>query len=375
MLTRKELKELASHVMRDKFFISLFLDVDPKNKLKKDEWLLQFKNLARDTTKKMKPEDKKSVKPDIVRIERYLKDRPEGLRRGLALFSSQADDFWRIYHTAMPFTNQMIIDHDPYIKPLAAMVDLYQRYLVIVVRGERARVLIADMGQIEEIKIIINPRPKTDPTRDGSSGDMGEVRARKKKDTSRKQLYRELTNVINSFRRDEGIKRILLGGTESARGRFEEWLPGDLKERVVGDFAVEYNASPTDVLKRCLPLMKEIEYKFERQALDELFSTGGGGAGAVLGLSDVLDAIQQGNVHKLYVMSNMVSPGMVCKVCSALTTERDRPCPFCGGEMRKVNYMLDLAIQKAMDQGARIDMLEKAPRLVKVGGIGALLRY
>jgi len=243
------------------------------------------------------------------------------------------------------------------------------------VRGTRARILLAEMGQIEETSIVINVRPETDPARDGSTGDMGEARLQRQKKEAQKKLYKELRSVIEKMQREEGIKRILLGGTESGRGRFKDSLSDALKEHIVGEFAVEYNASPSEILKICMPIMNGVEYRFERKALDELFNQGGGGDGSVLGLSDVLDALQQGNVRKLYVMSNMTTPGMVCRNCGALTMVRDKPCPYCGGEMRMINYMLDLAIQKAIDQGARIDMLEEAPRLVEAGGIGALLRY
>ena len=372
MLTKKEIKELASHMLKDSLYVSLYLDVDPKNN-PKDKWLLHFKNLAKEATGKLNSKDKASIKPDIERIERFLADRPDGLQRGLAIFSSQAANFWRYYHTAFPFSNQMVIENDPYIKPLAAMNDIYQRYLIIVVRGERGRVLISDMGEIEELPIVINPRPDTDPGRDGKTGDMGEVRARKQKEEAQKKLHKEIKNVIDKVRREEGIDRILLGGTENARGRFREYLPDNMTRRIVGEFSVEYNAHPKEILDVCLPLKKKIEYKFERKALKELFNQGANGS--VYGLSDVLNALQQGNVRKMYVMSNISISGMVCNVCGALTEEHNIPCPYCGGEMRRVNYMLDHAIQKAIDQGARIDMLDEAPELVKAGGIGALLRY
>lgn len=375
MLTRQELRELASYMLQDSLYVSLYLDVDSRNKLKKNEWLLHFKNLSRDALGRIKQEDRARIKPDIARIEKFLADNPEGLQRGLAVFSCQAVNFWRVYHTALQFTNQLVIEHDPYIKPLAAMLDLYQRYLVLVVRGSRARVMFADQGQIEEISIVINPRPDPDKDRDGSSGDMGEVRARKQKEQAQKQLYKGVKTVIEKMQAEEGIKRILVGGTGAQRGRFKDAMPDSIKTRIVGEFAVEYNAAPNEILKVCLPIMKDVEYKFERKALDELFNQGGGGDGSVIGLSDVLDQLQQGNIRKLFVMQNMVASGRACNNCGALTPERERDCPYCGGSMREVHHMLDLAIQKAIDQGARIDMLEDAPRLVKAGGIGALLRY
>jgi len=375
MLTKHELKELASFMLEDTLYVSLYLDVDPKNNPKKDEWFRHFKNISREVMSRVTPDDKARVQPDIDLIEQFLIDKPKGLQRGLAIFSSHTLNFWKVYHTALPFTNQLVIEHDPYIKPAAAMLDQYQRYLVLVVRGSRARILISDLGQIEELSIVINPRPESNKDRDGSWGDLGEVRAQKQKEQAQKQLYKEIRTFIEKMQRDEGIKRVIIGGTESHRRTFFETLPDPLKERVVGEFAVEYNASPKKILKVCTPIMKDAEYRFERIALDELFNQGIGGDGAVIGLSDVLDQLQQGNVLKLYVMQNMTVPGMVCNNCGALTPERERKCPYCEGKMRRVNHMLDLAIQKAIDQDARIDMLEDAPRLVKAGGIGALLRY
>jgi peptide subunit release factor 1 (eRF1) len=375
MLTKLELKELASFMLQDTLYVSLYFNVDPKDNPKKDEWYKYFKKASRDILSRMTEDDKIRVQPDIELIDQFLKDEPVNLQRGLAIFSNHTMDFWKVYHTALPFTNQLVIEHDPYIKPAAAMLDLYQRYLVLLVRGSRARVLIADLGQIEELSIVINPRPEPDKSKDGKWGDFGRIRVEKQKEQAQKQLYKEVRTFIEKMQRVEGIERIIIGGTESRRRTFAETLPDVVKNRIVGEFAVEYNATPKEILKVCTPIMKDAEYRFERKALDELFNQGGGGDGSVIGLSDVLDQLQQGNIRKLYVMQNMVVAGMVCNNCGALTPERERKCPYCDGDMRKVDHMLDLAIQKAIDQDARIDMLEEAPRLVKAGGIGALLRY
>jgi len=374
MITRQELKELAVPAHRGSHFVSLYLNVDPRDNPKSD-WLLHFKSLARDAQSKLKPKEREQVKHDLAGIERFLNDRPKGMRRGLAVFSSQALEYWKVFHTAFPFSNQLVIDRDPYIKPLAAMVDLYQRYLVVVVGGTEARLLLAGMGRIAELTAVSRPGAPADPTRDGRIGDMGAVRAQRHKEHVQKQLFKDLELLVDRTLREEYLKRILLGGTENARGRFRESLAPAMREKVVAEFAVEHGANSAQVLERCLPLMKEVEFKFERKALAELFDQTGAREGSVLGLSDVLTALQQGNVRKLYVMSNMAAPGMACNRCGALTPERDKPCPYCESEMTQVNYMLDLAIQKAMEQGAGIDMIDNSPELTKAGGIGAQLRY
>ncbi len=372
MFTRKDLKNLAALMLQDDFYVSLFLNVEPKDN-PKDKWLLHFKNLVKETHKNVTPEVKSRIKSDLEKIERYLSDRPAGMKRGLAIISCQAKNFWRVYHTAIPFSNQLIVEHDPYVKPLMSMIDLYQRYMITIVGGRRARFLLAGLGQVQEISAI-DKRPKdSDPSRDGSTGDMGSNRADKQRDEIQRQLYKEVKAKLKKLTKEENIERILLGGTDVNRGKFKDLLSPKMAEDIVGEFTVETGAGDAEILQRALPIMKDTEYRFERKALDELFDMGG--SGSVLGLSDVLTALQQGNVRKLFVMSDTVTPGKVCNQCGALTPERDRSCPYCNGEMKRVNHMLDLAIQKAIEQDARIDMLEEAPRLVKAGGIGAKLRY
>lgn len=371
MITRQELKELALHKIENAFFISLYLNVDPAN-IQKDGWLLHFKNMSRDALNKLKSRDKTRVQKDMELIEGYLADRPEGMKRGLVIFSCAEKPFWREYHSQLPFTNQLIVDHNIFLKPLAVLTDLYQRYLVAVVGKTTARILLTSIGEIEELTNIITEMSEPDTAKDGRIGDMAELRAERQRDKIKRIVHRDAMKVVESILAEEKIKRILVGGTDRNRAHFKEIMPQPLREKVVGEFAVDKRANNREILEKLMPVMHEIEYNFERKALDELFNQS---TGTVLGLSDVLTALQQGNVHKMYVLSSVTTPGMVCKRCGALTPERDRNCPYCASEMKRVPYMLDLAIQKAMDQGARVDMLDEAPRLDVAGGIGALLRY
>ena len=371
MISRHELKHLASLMLQDAKYISLYLNVDPRDNAK-DQWLTHFKNLARSSLADLPSAGKNLVKRDLEKIEKYLSDRPEGMKRGLVIISCAAHDFWSIYHTALPFNNQLVIEHNPYIKPLAAMGDLYQHYLVVVVGASKARLMLTSMGEIEEITSIYKPPGDIDSGKDGSSGYMTELRAQKEKAKFIRMIYKDAVTAAKQVLAEEGIKRMILGGTDKGRGLFKDFISAPFSERIVAEFNVDRNASNKEILEQIMPVMERVEYEFERKALDELFEQN---RKTVLGLSDVLTALQQGNVHKMYVLARVTASGNVCNQCEALTPERDRNCPYCGGEMREVSYMLDLAIQKAINQGARVDMLEKAPRLEKVGGIGALLRY
>ncbi len=375
MISRIELKELASHSERDAYFVSLFLNVDP-TQVKQEEWLLHFKNLSRNAINAMPNGDKTYVTPDIHKLEQYLTDRPDGLKRGLAIISSTAKNFWWVYNSSLPFMSDLVVNRTPFIKPIAHQIDQYQRYLIALVAGDTVRLFIAGMGEIIEVTDIYHPSGSQNTLRDGHSGDMGEERAQHRKNNIRHILYRDAIHVIEKLLVKEEIKRIILLGTDSARGNFKETLSEPLLHKFVAEGHIDKAASESDVLEKSLPLMKVVEYKFERIALNELFDKAGALEGAsAIGLKSVLDALQQGNVRKLYVMTHMVADGMSCSQCKALSEIIPGNCPWCGGKMETVPFIYDQVIQKALEQGARVDLLEEAHDLVKAGGIGALLRY
>jgi len=375
MISRLELKELASHTFDGAYFVSLFLNVDPKQ-VKPEEWLLHYKNLSRNAINAMPNGDKAKVIPDIDKLERYLTDRPDGLKRGLAVISSTAMNFWWVYHSALPFMSDLTIKSDPFIKPLAHQIDQYQRYLIAFVGGETVRLFIAGMGEAVEVTDIYHPAATSNALRDGGMGDMGEIRAQRRKEHSRQILFKDAFHVIEKLLVKEEIKRIILLGTDPARGHFKEILPELPLHKIVAEGHIDKNAGEKDVLERSLPLMRQVEFQFERKALAELFDKAGAiEGGSALGLRSVLDALQQGKVRKLFVMTHMAAQGMCCSQCKALSTVIEHDCPYCGGKMTAVPFIYDHAIQKALEQDARVDLLEDAPELSKNGGIGALLRY
>jgi len=369
MLTRLQLKELASHTLDGAYFVTLYLNLNPAH-VKRDQLQVRFRNLVRS----LPPTDRSNVAQDLDKIERFLGDNPSGLKRGMALVSSHRKNFWWEYHSAIPFRDELVIKKEPYLKPLAAQLDLYQRYILVVVGGEDARLFIAGMGEVIEITELYAPEPPAYANRDGGTGDMGGIRARRRKEESRRILNKDIATALDSLMKREEIKRILIGGTDQARGRLKEALPESITKRIVSEFAIDRNAGFKELLDKALPAMIAAEKRFEKIALQELFDKTGIAGGGVFGMANVLQALRQGNVRKLYLIAEQIEPGMVCKSCKAMTPLRDGRCPYCGGELERVSHMFDLAMQTALEQGARVDIIEHAPELKKEGGIAALMR-
>jgi peptide subunit release factor 1 (eRF1) len=97
---------------------------------------------------------------------------------------------------------------------------------------------------------------------------------------------------------------------------------------------------------------------------------------AVLGLEAVLAVLQEGRVQKLVFEKDATAMGLQCSACGALTEQEVGPqCPYCGGKTEAVNYLVDLAAQKAVEQNAEVLVVPENKGLRKSGSIGAFLRF
>ncbi|MBM3329432.1 MAG: hypothetical protein FJY67_08195 [Calditrichaeota bacterium] len=375
MISRQELRELAAHKFPGALCTTLYLTVDPAEN-PNEAWLRHYKSLLKTSNSLNSPDLRSAAQDNLKRIESFLADRPEGTRRAMAILSCASDDFWWVYHSMVPIRNELVIRDSPYLTPLVQQIDIYQRYLIVIVGGNEARLFITGMGLIEPVFHVERPEVHFTGSRSDTWSDLGKMRAGRKREIALMQMLKGAAAAMEDILESEQIKRVLLGGPDTARARFREVLPHHFASHVSGEFLVNVDAGETEILARATPVMKDVERSFERLAMEELFHRlGQSGGGGVLGLSDVLTALQQGNVRKLYVLIGSSGEGMSCQRCGALVPTRSANCPYCEGTLAAIGDIHDLAVRSAIEQGARVDMLEQAPGLEKGGGIAALLRY
>ena len=96
---------------------------------------------------------------------------------------------------------------------------------------------------------------------------------------------------------------------------------------------------------------------------------------AVIGIENVMNALQEGRILKLIMLKDLSSPGLMCRQCGHLTVQKISSCPYCKGEVETANYMVDLIAQKAIEQGAFVEVSSDNKKLQEAGSIGAFLRF
>lgn len=373
MLDRNELREISTFTGKDGYFVSLYLNVDPLYN-KKGDYITHFKNMIKEKMEKTDKVVYKRIKEDIEKIESYVLTNKRMFKKGLCLISSIENDFWREYHLNVPLRNTLIIDRTPFIKPLTDVLDNYQKYAVLLVDKESARIFVIHLGEIVEYgevhSVDIPGKHKK-----GGWFALSQNHYERHIDYHVRLHLKDVIERFDSFLSGEYIGRVIIGGSDEAVSMVKGMLPKGILERVINNVRIEMFARPDEVLKKVQPLIYEYERKKEEEEINELINRSHKNENAVTGLDNVLNALQEQRVMKLYVLKDFNTSGFSCSSCGYLSSQKIDPCPYCGGEMKEERYIVDSVCEKAIQQDALIEVVEENKKLAHYGNIGAFLRY
>jgi len=373
MLNREELKEIAKMRSEDAFFVSFYLNVNPLTNLKSD-YVIHVKNMLKQAAEKLDKSILKRVNSDFDKIEKYVLTNKRILKKGLVLLSSQEKNFWKEIHLSVPLKNEVIVDSTPYIKPLLDILDNYQRYAILLVGRESARVFLVHLGEIEEYTEVHT----TDvPGRHKKGGwfSLSEKSYERHIDYHVGLHLKDVLKELESLLSREYVGRLIIGGTEEAVKKVRSMLPQTIADKIISTFQAEMFANSKEILEKAEPGLFSFEKKREDGIIDDLLTKAMKNENAVIGIENVLNALQEGRIMKLIFLRDYKQSGLSCSNCGYLTVQNISSCPFCKGEMQKVNYIVDLIAQKAVEQSAFVEVASENKKLKESGNIGAFLRF
>lgn len=373
MLSREELKEIARLEGNGTYYVSLYLNVNPVTN-PGGEHIIRLKNMLKDSAESLDKSVLKKVKDDLSAIEAHVLGNKREFKKGLSILSSSGNSFWREYNVSVPLKSELIVDKTPHIKPLFDIMDNYKRYAALLVDKESARIFIVHLGEITEYGEVHTPDV---PGRHKKGGWF----ALSQNHYARHVNYhvglhlKDVVEKLDSFLKGEVVSRVIVGGSAAAVVMIKGLLPKTVSDRIIGFFQAGMFEGNTDILKKVEPVLALFEKKSEQETVRELITRAEKNERAVLGIGNVLNAVQEGNVMKLLFVRDFGLQGYSCKSCGAVSTARLEECPYCKGRMEDVNYLVDLLAQKAVEQGAVIEVVDEASELSKKGKIGAVLRF
>ena len=368
MLTELDLKELITHQPANPV-LSVYLNVDPSAG-SADAYKLRLRQL-------LKPYEE-SAPSDTESIHRFIEHEYDWSGKALALFSCSLDDYFRFFSLSIPIRDRARLLNRPYVKPLVDLLDNYGNYAVILVDQHGSRLFHFHLGRLTEQEGTIGQAVRHTKRGGGSqaTGRRGGVagQTRYSEEVADRNI-KEAAKYAARFFKENRIRRILVGGTDENIARFLSQLPKVWQTLVMGTFPMEMAAGHTAVLEKALEVAQHAETEKAEQLVDAIMTAAAKGREGVIGLEDTLSAVHTGRVHTLVVSEGFRSPGYRCQGCGYLIAQKPTRCPFCQGELEKIEDAVELAVRKVITDGGDVLVIRDNEQLETAGRIGAMLRY
>ena len=378
MITRPQIDQLLAFKNGEYLITSCYLNLD-RSKMPVQMLKIRTKDLLQQahhdlTSKLASHAQRESLRGDFEEIEAFVMAEIVANRhKAVALFSCAGEKFWQAYGLPRIVRNILVSNHDPYIRPLMAILSEYHRYCTVTVDRSTGEIFEVYMGEIIERSKITGEIPRR--VREGGFGGRDEHAIQRRYEHAvHRHLQRLADATFALFRRDY-FDWLVLGGHREVLREFKTHLHPYLKRRWAGDFHAESAAvTPAEVLKQTLDIEEHVEWEHERRLTEELIQKAEAGNRAVRGISPTLSALTRGEAQTLLVEEGFETPGYACFTCHYVKLE-PQECPNCHKPLEPCNDIVDEAIELAMLKNCHIEHVQGTTALRDGGRMGALLRY
>jgi peptide subunit release factor 1 (eRF1) len=274
--------------------------------------------------------------------------------------------------------NQLVIGAQPYVKPLASLLDYYGGYGVILVDKQGARLFSFHLGEVKEQDGFLGEGVKHTKrggasTKPGSRGGIA-GQTRYEEELADRNM-RDIADLAAHFFSANNVRRVLIGGTEENTALFRLQLPKSWQSLVIGTFPMSMTANKGDVLEKAMHIGQQVEIQQEEQLLKRVVTGAAKEQKGVLDLEATLGAVHDGKVQTLIIQDGYRAPGYRCLGCGYMTSHEQAECPFCGSKFENIPDAVELAIHQVMNAGGEVYVLQHPHSVKGFDSIGAILRY
>lgn len=306
--------------------------------------------------------------------------------RGAAIFAARGGEFVHTVHVPVRVKPAAYWGPTPYLRPLLAALDEFERTLVVLMDKERVRFFRVFLQQIEEIADLEDVHPARHRQTGGAPSHVavdwrqgGWARGGLPRHEEMHVLWhaKRAADTLARLADRERVDRVLVGGTPEVVAEFLRLLPRPLRGRVAGEVRAPMYAPASEVLAAVQAREEEAERAAEERLIDDLIEQVGTGYG-LFGLPDVVAAVNEQRVYLLVIAEGLQAEGSHCERCGLLAIEPELPaCPACGGPMVRVGDLIEALAERVMEMDGRVEEVRgrAAERLRERGGIAALTRY
>jgi peptide chain release factor subunit 1 len=374
-ITRSRLRRLADvHPQRGRV-LSVFLNLDPSEfatPAARSTAVTSVMTKAAhrvDEADGLDHEERVALRQDVERVRERLTsyDIAENGTRAVAVYACGEVDLLEVVRLRRPVDFEVVLDRSPYLEPLVADAD-EEQWAVLLANRRSARLFLGDGGGLEE-----TDRIEDDVHSQHDQGGWSQARYQRGVEKEKDDHLVHAADVAFSRYKDPGFDRLLLGAPDVLVNDVKQKLHPYLRERISGKLQLDVeNSSLDDVRRAAQTAIEESRRRSEREALDRLAEGVGRGERGAAGLAAVLGALNEARVEILLIADGFRSPGGRDPETGMLHPGDQGPD---GRELEHCENIVELAVEKAIEQSAKVIKVLHHDDLGPLGGIGAVLRY
>jgi peptide subunit release factor 1 (eRF1) len=361
MLTDVDVRTLVEFESHDSPVLSVYLNLDPQRR-SSETYKLTLRNLL------SKAEN--ATAEDIKRIQNYVEMGYNRQGRGLVMFSCAAHDFWWAKSFAVPVQDSVLASFRPYVRQLAALVNTYERYGVIQVDSEGARLFIFHMGNLEAADGYLGEEVKLH-----KAGGWAAARYQRHEKGQAHQNLQEAAEMAESFYRKAETRHLILAGTDKNVAIFRELLSNRLRAMVVGSISMAATATAAEVREKAVEMALQASERNDVTIADEIVALAQSGGNAVTGLAETLTTVQNMRASHVAALNSYAQPAYRFVENGQIVLELSEEGELGSGRVQELPDAVDSVLRRAMAQGIGVTILDAHPGLERAGKIGALTRY
>jgi hypothetical protein len=310
------------------------------------------------------------LRSDLERVRERLGDSELASNgtRAVAVYACAPEDLLEVVALRRPLDSRVVVERTAAVEPLVAEAE-GERWVVALVNRRAARIFRGAADEVDE----------TDRIEDAvfsqhDQGGWSQSRFQRGIEKEKDDHLVHVADLLFTIYKREGFDRLLVGAPDELVREVEDKLHPYLRERCVGRVHLDVdNSGIEDVRGAVAEALDAYEARQEREALDRLAQGVGRGTRGAGGLADVLAALNEARVDTLLVADDFRAAAVRDGATGLLyASEADVPP---GGRAEPVDDVVEPAVEKAIDQAARVLRVSHHDDLGPLGGIGAVLRY
>ncbi|MBC7976369.1 MAG: hypothetical protein H7138_15470 [Myxococcales bacterium] len=333
-----------------------------------------FERRARELRELRAAGDRDTLDEALDQIRAYLTTSLHPSTRGVALFARGGEQpVFQAMQFQVPVPNHVSVGDTADIYHLVELKDTYHRYVVLISSERYARIIEVNLGAVTRELWAKRPELRERVGREWTHAHY--------QNHSRDRGLRFLDEKIQLLEKlmvGGGHTHLILAGNAKLTAQIRERLPPHLRTKMIDTLQFSALASSKDVVDMTLWSFIEAEQRESHNAVTELLHALSRQGLAVRGTQESLEALQRGQADVLVLSSPYQSePVWRCRQCTWLETRFDRPalCEMCASTNLVLEHSKQLLVRLAEERGVEIELVHDSDELMRIGGVGCLLRY